>query len=186
MRSDRIKKGLERVPHRALLYATGLTKEEMTKPFIGVATSFNDLVPGHIGMRTLERFIEKGVHTGGGHSFLFGVPAICDGIAMGHTGMHYSLPSRELIADIVESIAMAHAFDGLVLLTNCDKITPGMLMAAARLDIPSIVLTAGPMLSGRMGDRRLSLVADTFEAVGRFQRGEIGAGGLSRLAAGGG
>jgi dihydroxy-acid dehydratase len=173
MRSDRIKKGLERVPHRALLYATGLTKEELKRPFIGIATSFNDLVPGHIGMRTLERFIEKGVHTGGGHAFLFGVPAICDGIAMGHTGMHYSLPSRELIADMIESMAQAHALDGLVLLTNCDKITPGMLMAAARLNIPSIVVTAGPMHTGMYKMKRRSFVRDTYEAIGRYKNKEI-------------
>lgn len=173
MRSDRIKKGLERVPHRALLYATGLTKEELKRPFIGIATSFNDLVPGHIGMRTLERFIEKGVHTGGGHAFLFGVPAICDGIAMGHTGMHYSLPSRELIADMIESVAMAHALDGLVLLTNCDKITPGMLMAAARINVPSIVVTAGPMHTGMYRMKRRSFVRDTYEAIGRFKNKQI-------------
>lgn len=173
MRSDRIKKGLERVPHRALLYATGLTKEELKRPFIGIATSFNDLVPGHIGMRTLERFIEKGIHTGGGHAFLFGVPAICDGIAMGHTGMHYSLPSRELIADMIESVAMAHALDGLVLLTNCDKITPGMLMAAARIDVPSIVVTAGPMHTGMYKMKRRSFVRDTYEAIGRYKNREI-------------
>jgi dihydroxy-acid dehydratase len=155
----------------------------MGKPFIGVATSYTDLVPGHVGMRALERVVENGVHAAGGHPFLFGVPAVCDGIAMGHRGMHYSLPLRELIADMIESVAEAHALDGLVLLTNCDKITPGMLMAAARLSIPSIVLTAGPMLSGRMGDRRLSLVADTFEAVGRYQRGEIDAKMLSHLEA---
>ena len=174
MRSDRIKKGLERAPHRALLYATGLTKEELKRPFIGIATSFNDLVPGHIGMRTLERFIEKGVHTGGGHAFLFGVPAICDGIAMGHTGMHYSLPSRELIADMIESVAMAHALDGLVLLTNCDKITPGMLMAAARINVPSIVVTAGPMHTGMYKMKRRSFVRDTYEAIGRYKNQEIG------------
>lgn len=173
MRSDRIKKGMERIPHRALLYATGLTKEELKRPFIGIATSFNDLVPGHIGMRTLERFIEKGVHTGGGHAFLFGVPAICDGIAMGHTGMHYSLPSRELIADMIESVAMAHALDGLVLLTNCDKITPGMLMAAARIDVPSIVVTAGPMHTGMYRMKRRSFVRDTYEAIGRYKNKEI-------------
>jgi len=155
----------------------------MGKPFIGVATSFTDLVPGHVGMRALERVVENGVHASGGFPFLFGVPAVCDGIAMGHRGMHYSLPLRELIADMIESVAEAHALDGLVLLTNCDKITPGMLMAAARLPIPSIVLTAGPMLSGRMGDRRLSLVSDTFEAVGRYQRGEIDARMLGRLEA---
>ncbi len=173
MRSDIIKKGLERVPHRALLYATGICQSEMQKPFIGVATSFTDIIPGHIGMRDLERFIEKGIHTAGGYPFFFGIPGICDGIAMGHTGMHYSLPSRELIADMVESIAQAHQFDGLVLLTNCDKITPGMLMAAARLDIPSIVVTAGPMLSGRLKGKRLSLVNDTFEAIGKYKQGLI-------------
>lgn len=171
------------MPHRALYCAAGVPQAAMGKPFIGVATSFTDLVPGHVGMRSLERVIENGIHAGGGYPFLFGVPAVCDGIAMGHKGMHYSLPLRELIADMIESVAEAHALDGLVLLTNCDKITPGMLMAAARLNIPSIVLTAGPMLSGRMGDRRLSLVSDTFEAVGRYQRGEIDAPMLRRLEA---
>ncbi|MBI4950328.1 MAG: dihydroxy-acid dehydratase [Deltaproteobacteria bacterium] len=173
MRSDRIKKGLERVPHRALMYATGIPKGEMKKPFIGVATSFTDLIPGHIGMRDLERFIEKGVHTGGGYPLLFGVPGMCDGIAMGHRGMHYSLPSRELIADMVESVAEGHAFDGLILLTNCDKITPGMLMAAARVDIPTIVVTAGPMMTGRYRGARTSFIRNTFEAMGRFRAGEI-------------
>jgi len=183
MRSDRTKKGLERMPHRALYCAAGVPQAAMGKPFIGVATSYTDLVPGHVGMRALERAVENGVHAGGGYPFLFGVPAVCDGIAMGHRGMHYSLPLREIVADLVESVAEAHALDGLVLLTNCDKITPGMLMAAARLDIPCIVLTAGPMHSGRIGDRRLSLVSDTFEAVGRFQRGEIDASELTRLEA---
>ncbi|GAB4241341.1 MAG: dihydroxy-acid dehydratase [Deltaproteobacteria bacterium] len=183
MRSDRTKQGLERMPHRALYCAAGVPQAAMGKPFIGVATSYTDLVPGHVGMRALERAVENGVHAGGGYPFLFGVPAVCDGIAMGHRGMHYSLPLREIVADLVESVAEAHALDGLVLLTNCDKITPGMLMAAARLDIPCIVLTAGPMHSGRAGNRRLSLVSDTFEAVGRFQRGEIDAAELSRLEA---
>ncbi|GBE06483.1 dihydroxy-acid dehydratase [bacterium BMS3Abin10] len=171
MKSDLIRKGIERLPHRALLYATGIPRSEMNKPFIGVATSFTDIIPGHIGMRDLERFIEKGVHTGGGYPFFFGIPGICDGIAMGHRGMHYSLPSRELIADMVETIAEAHQFDGLVLLTNCDKITPGMLMAAARVNVPAIVVTAGPMLSGYMKGKRLSLVNDTFEAIGKYQKG---------------
>ncbi|QWR76187.1 dihydroxy-acid dehydratase [Candidatus Magnetomonas plexicatena] len=171
MRSDQIKKGLERVPHRSLLYATGIPRSEMEKPFIGVATSFTDIIPGHTGMRDMERFIEKGVHTGGGYPFFFGVPGICDGIAMGHSGMHYSLPSRELIADMVEAIANAHQLDGLVLLTNCDKITPGMLMAAARINIPSIVVTAGPMHSGYLKGKRLSMVNDTFEAVGKYKKG---------------
>jgi len=174
MRSDQIKEGLERMPNRALLYASGVTPERMNKPFIGLCTSFTDLVPGHIGMRSLERKIEWGVNAGGGVPFLFAVPGICDGIAMGHSGMHYSLPSRELIADIIESITQAHQLDGLVLLTNCDKITPGMLMAAGRLDIPCIVVTAGPMLSGRHKGRKLSLVRDTFEAVGLCQAGKLG------------
>lgn len=173
MRSKIIKEGLERAPHRALLYATGICKSEMKKPFIGVATSFTDIIPGHIGMRDLERFIEKGIHAAGGYPFLFGIPGICDGIAMGHLGMHYSLPSRELIADMVETITQAHQFDGLVLLTNCDKITPGMLMAAARVDIPAIVVTGGPMLSGHLRGKRLSLVNDTFEAVGKYKKGLI-------------
>ena len=173
MRSDRIKKGFARVPNRALLYATGLPKSAMAKPFIGIATSFTDLIPGHIGMRDLERFIEKGVHSGGGYPLIFGLPGICDGIAMGHKGMHYSLPSRELIADMIESVSEAHALDGLVLLTNCDKITPGMLMAAARLDIPSIIVTAGPMMTGRHKGQRISFIRNTFEAMGRFKKGEI-------------
>jgi len=174
MRSDMIKKGLERTPHRALLKGTGVPQSQMDKPFIGVATSFTDLIPGHVGMRDLERFIEKGVHSGGGHAFFFGIPGVCDGMAMGHKGMHYSLPTRELIADMVESVAEAHRLDGLVLLTNCDKITPGMLMAAARLNIPCIVVTAGPMMSGRgQSGRQFSFVSDTFEAMARYKAGVI-------------
>jgi len=173
IRSDVIKQGYERAPHRALLYATGISKRQLDQPFIGLVSSFTDLIPGHIGMRELERSIEKGIHSGGGVSFIYGVPGICDGIAMGHKGMHYSLASRELIADMIESITLAHALDGLVLLTNCDKITPGMLMAAARLDIPSIVVTAGPMMSGMYKMQRRSLVRDTFEAVGAYSAGKI-------------
>jgi len=173
MKSDVVKKGVERAPHRALLHAVGITRSQLDSPFIGLCSSYTDIVPGHTAMRDMERFVEKGVHTGGGVPFIFGVPAICDGIAMGHRGMSYSLPSRELIADAVESMAMAHAFDGLVLLTNCDKITPGMLMAAARMDIPAIVVTAGPMYSGRLEGKRLSLVRDTFEAVGSCLAGKM-------------
>jgi len=173
MRSDVTKKGLERAPHRALLYATGMRKQDLNKPFIGIASSFTDLIPGHVDMRLLEREIEHGVCSGGGKPFVFGIPGVCDGIAMGHAGMKYSLSSRELIADSVESVAMAHALDGLVLLTNCDKITPGMLMAAARLDIPAIVVTAGPMLSGMYRMKRRSFVRDTFEAMAKRQKGEI-------------
>jgi dihydroxy-acid dehydratase len=135
MRSDRAKQGNERTPNRALFFATGLTRQSLNSPFIGIASSFTDIVPGHVGMRDLERAIENGIHRAGGTPFIFGTPAICDGIAMGHEGMKYSLPSRELIADVVESMANAHSLDGLVLLTNCDKITPGMLMAAGRMDI---------------------------------------------------
>ncbi|MCB4791728.1 MAG: dihydroxy-acid dehydratase [Elusimicrobia bacterium] len=173
MRSNEIKKGEVRAPNRCLVYATGISTSEMNKPFIGIASSFTDLVPGHIGMRDLERHIERGVAAGGGAPFIFGVPAICDGIAMGHSGMHYSLPSRELIADIIESVVKAHCLDGLVLLTNCDKVTPGMLMAAARLNIPSIVVTAGPMHTGMYKGQRRSLVRDTFEVVGQFYAGKI-------------
>ncbi len=173
MKSDATKKGIERAPHRSLLYATGISKTQMEKPFIGIASSFTDLVPGHVDMRALERFIERGICAGGGTPFVFGISGVCDGIAMGHSGMNYSLPTRELIADVIESIACAHQLDGLILLTNCDKITPGMLMAAARLDVPAIVLTAGPMLSGWWDGKRLSLVRDTFEAIGRYKSGEI-------------
>jgi len=173
MRSERVKKGIERAPNRALLYATGVTPRQMAKPFIGVFSSFTDLIPGHIAMRELERAIENGVHSGGGVPFIVGIPGICDGIAMGHQGMKYSLASRELIADAVESITMAHALDGIVLLTNCDKITPGMIMAASRLDVPAIVVTAGPMHTGRRCGKKLSLVRNTFEAVGLYQAGKI-------------
>jgi dihydroxy-acid dehydratase len=173
MKSDRIKKGIDRAAHRGLLYSVGLSKKQLERPFIGIASSFSDLVPGHSGMRDLERMIEKGIHTGGGYSFIFGLPAICDGIAMGHEGMKYSLPSRELIADSVESVASAHALDGLILLTNCDKITPGMLMAACRLDIPCIVVTAGPMQDGYCEGMELSMIRGTFEAVGQYKAGKI-------------
>lgn len=174
MKSDNIKKGIARTPHRGLLMATGVSRKNMNAPFIGIASSFSDLVPGHIGMRDLERQIEKGIHSAGGQSFIFGVPAICDGIAMGHSGMRYSLPSRDLIADCVESVAAAHQLDGIVLLSNCDKITPGMLIGALRLNIPAIIVTAGPMLDGMCrGENKLTMVTGSFEAVGRYRKGEI-------------
>ncbi|MFZ5631695.1 MAG: dihydroxy-acid dehydratase [Bacillota bacterium] len=173
MNSDKIKKGFEKTGQLALLHATGVTRGAFKKPFIGIASSFTDLVPGHADMRSLERYIEKGIHSGGGYAFILGIPAVCDGITMGHTGMHYSLPSRELIADSIESVAVAHALDGLVLLTNCDKITPGMVMAAARLDIPAIIVTAGPMLAGRYKGEKLTLVKNAFEAVGAYRAGKI-------------
>ena len=173
MRSDNVKKGIAHAPHRALLYAAGVSKKAMDKPFIGIASSFSDLVPGHANMRDLERQIEKGIHSGGGQSFIFGVPAICDGISMGHSGMRYSLPSRDLIADCVEAVAGAHQLDGLVLLTNCDKITPGMLIAALRLNIPTIVVTAGPSLDGFCKGETLTFIRGSSEAVGRYRIGEI-------------
>ncbi len=168
MRSDTVKSGVERAPHRALLYGSGLDPAALPRPFIAVATAWNDIIPGHAGMRDLERHIERGIFAAGGVAFFFGVPGICDGIAMGHRGMHFSLPSRELIADSVESMVEAHQFDGLVLLTNCDKITPGMLMAAARLDIPTIVVTAGPMLAGQCGGIAEALLG----AADRFRDNE--------------
>jgi dihydroxy-acid dehydratase len=173
MRSDDTTKGFEKAASRALMYATGIDPTQIGRPMIGIASSFTDLIPGHTGMRDLERFIEKGIHTGGGNAFIFGIPGVCDGIAMGHSGMKYSLCTREIIADAIECVMMAHKMDGVVLLTNCDKITPGMLMAAARLNVPAIVVTAGPMYSGNWHQQRRSLVADTFEAIGKFRQGLI-------------
>ncbi|MBM4043006.1 MAG: dihydroxy-acid dehydratase [Planctomycetes bacterium] len=173
MRSDVLIKGLEAAPHRALLYGCGLRRTDLGKPLIGLASSATDLIPGHIHLPRLERAIEKGIHAAGGIALKFQVAGICDGISMGHSGMHYSLPSRELIADMVESIMLAHSLDGMVLLTNCDKITPGMLMAAARLDVPAIVVTGGPMLAGLWGGRRIDIVNGVFEAMGRRSKGEM-------------
>ena len=173
MRSDNIKSGISKTPHRSLLMATGVSRKNMNSPFIGIASSFSDLIPGHIGLRDLERQIEKGIHSGGGQAFIFGVPAVCDGIAMGHSGMRYSLPSRDLIADCVETVAEAHQLDGLVLLSNCDKITPGMLIAAARINIPTIIVTAGPMLDGESKCEKLTMIKGAFEAIGKYRNGEI-------------
>ncbi|MDD4908602.1 MAG: dihydroxy-acid dehydratase [Candidatus Omnitrophica bacterium] len=175
MRSDKIKKGLEHIPHRALLHATGLSRKDLDRPFIGVATSFTDLIPGHVGMRDLERFIERGVCYGGGAPFFFGIPGICDGIAMGHLGMCYPLALRELVADTIETVCNAHQLDGIVCLTNCDKITPGMIMGVARLNIPAIIVTAGPMMGGHFNKRRLAFVHDTYEALGKAKKGQISA-----------
>lgn len=173
MRSDKIKKGLERTPHRALLFATGLNRDELKKPFIGIASGFTDLIPGHISMRSLERYIERGIASAGGVPFIFGIPGICDGIAMGHSGMKYSLASRELIADIIETVLNAHSLDGLVCLTNCDKITPGMIMGALRVNIPTIIVTAGPMMSGNYMMKNRSFVRDTYEAFSKYQSGKL-------------
>jgi len=181
--SNQVKKSPIRAPHRALLYATGISSSDMNKPFIAIASAYSDIVPGHIHLRELERWIERGVAEAGGVPFVFGIPGICDGIAMGHQGMHYSLPSRELIADSIESMIKAHCFDGIVLLTNCDKITPGMIMGAVRVNvnIPTIVVTGGPMLAGYYKGKRRSLVRDTFEAVGLYEAGKISQEELSQL-----
>ncbi|MEM2028469.1 MAG: dihydroxy-acid dehydratase [Candidatus Bathyarchaeia archaeon] len=172
MRSDVVKFGVERTPHRAIWKCLGVTDEDFGKPFIGIANSFTDLVPGHMHLDKLVEYVKAGVRAAGGVPFEFNTIAICDGLAMGHEGMHYSLPSRELIADSVEVMTEAYRFDGLVLLTNCDKITPGMIMAAARLNIPAIVVTGGPMLSGRYGRRRVDVTA-IFEAIGEYSAGKI-------------
>jgi dihydroxy-acid dehydratase len=172
MRSDTIKKGFQRAPHRSLLRACGVTDEEMDRPFIGVANSFTDIVPGHIHLNTVAKAVKTGINNAGGVAFEFNTMAICDGIAMNHEGMRYSLASREIIADTVESVAMAHQFDGLVLIPTCDKIVPGMLMAAARLDIPSIVVTGGPMLPGEFKGKSVDLI-NVYEAVGAVSAGKM-------------
>jgi dihydroxy-acid dehydratase len=172
LRSDTVKRGLERAPHRAIWKCLGVTEDDFGKPFIAVANSFTETVPGHMHLNRLVESVKAGVQAAGGVPFEFNTIAVCDGLAMGHEGMNYSLPSRELIADSVEVMAQAHRFDGLVLLTNCDKITPGMMMAAARLDIPSIVVTGGPMLSGYYKGRKVDVTA-VFEAVGEASAGKI-------------
>ncbi len=172
MRSDTIKKGFQRAPHRSLLRACGVTDEEMDRPFIGVANSFTDIVPGHIHLNTVAEAVKTGINNAGGVAFEFNTMAICDGIAMNHEGMRYSLASREIVADTVESVAMAHQFDGLVLIPTCDKIVPGMLMAAARLDIPAIVVTGGPMLPGEFKGKSVDLI-NVYEAVGAVSAGKM-------------
>jgi dihydroxy-acid dehydratase len=172
MRSDEVKSGYQRAPNRALLRSLGVTDREMDLPFIGIANAYNTIVPGHTHLRQLSEKVREGIAAAGGVPFEFGVIGICDGIAMGHEGMRYSLPSRENIADSVELMAQSHRFDGLVLIGTCDKIVPGMLMAAARTNIPSIVLTGGPMLSGYQNGKELSLI-DIFEGVGKVAAGKM-------------
>jgi len=172
MRSDRAKQGLERAPHRSLFFATGLTPEELDRPLIGVVNSHNDFVPGHVHLDRIEEAVKAGVRMAGGTPLAFHTIAVCDGIAMGHPGMYFSLPSRELIADSVEVMAMAHPFDGLVFIPNCDKIVPGMLMAAARLNIPAIFVSGGPMMAGRHRGEDVD-VKTMFEAVGQAKDGQM-------------
>jgi len=180
LRSDETKRGFKRAPHRSLLKALGITDSDMDKPFIAVVNSFTTVVPGHIHLNQIADAVKTGVRVAGGLPFEFNTIAVCDGIAMGHEGMRYSLPSREVIADSVEIMVQAHRFDGMVLVTNCDKVTPGMLIAAARLNVPSIVVTGGPMLAGCLNGEKSSL-ATISEAVGKFVAGEIGEEELKRL-----
>ncbi|MDU5107235.1 dihydroxy-acid dehydratase [Clostridium sp.] len=172
MRSDVIKKGPQRAPHRSLLKATGLTDEEINKPLIGVVTSQNDIIAGHINLDKIVESVKKGVLMSGGTPIVFPTIGVCDGIAMGHEGMRYSLVTRELIADTIECMVKAHAFDALVLIPNCDKIVPGMMMAALRLNIPAIVISGGPMLAGKFKGKDVSL-STMFEAVGAFENGTM-------------
>jgi dihydroxy-acid dehydratase len=176
MKSEAIKTGIERAPHRSLLRALGVSRHDTGKPFIGVVNSFTEIVPGHMHLRALAEVVKEGVRWAGGVPFEFDTIAVCDGIAMNHAGMKYSLASRELIADTVEVMAQAHAFDGLVFVTNCDKIVPGMLMAAARLNLPSIFVSGGPMLAGTLetpeGRKKVDLNS-VFEAVGKVLKNQM-------------
>ncbi|RLA98362.1 MAG: dihydroxy-acid dehydratase [Deltaproteobacteria bacterium] len=172
MRSDLMKKGRERAPHRALFKAMGYTDEELSRPIIGVANSANELIPGHIHLRQIAQAVKEGIRSAGGTPMEFSTIGICDGIAMGHIGMKYSLSSRELIADSVEVMAMAYPFDGLVLIPNCDKIIPGMMMAMARLDIPAVLVSGGPMLAGVFRGKTADLIT-VFEAIGKVAAGEM-------------
>jgi len=172
MRSDKTKKGVERAPHRSLLKATGLTDEEMKRPFIAVVGAWNEYIPGHVHLRRLNEAVKAGIRLAGGVPFEFSTIGVCDGVAMGHTGMHYSLPSRETIADTIELQVQAHQMDGMVLVPTCDKIVPAHLMAAARIDIPSIVVTGGPMCPGTKGDKDIDLIS-VFESVGALKAGKL-------------
>ncbi len=173
MKSDMIKKGFQRAPHRALLRATGLKDDDLNKPFIGIANSFCEVVPGHIHLNKVAARVKKAVRAAGGTPFEFNTIAICDGIAMGHTGMKYSLPSREIIADSVESMARAHCFDGLICIPNCDKIIPGMLMAAVRVNIPTIFVSGGPMAAGKDSNGNTVDLISVFEGVASYKAGKI-------------
>ena len=173
MRSDQIKKGVERAPNRSLLYALGLTEEELNRPLVGVVNSYNEIVPGHMNLDKITEAVKAGIRAAGGTPIEFPAIAVCDGIAMGHEGMRYSLVTRDLIADSTEAMVMAHQFDGLVMVPNCDKNVPGLLMAAARLNIPTIFCSGGPMLSGKMQNGKESCLSDMFEAVGAYKAGTI-------------
>ena len=172
MRSDIVKKGATRCAHRSLFHADGFSPEELSRPLIGVCNSFNEIIPGHTHLRTIADAVKLGVAAAGGTPIEFPAIGVCDGIAMGHTGMKYSLASRELIADSIEAVTMASGFDALILIPNCDKVVPGMLMAAARLNIPSVIVSGGPMLAGRLHGKNIS-VSQSFEAAGKFAAGKM-------------
>ncbi|MCD7860840.1 MAG: dihydroxy-acid dehydratase [Oscillospiraceae bacterium] len=178
MLSDNIKQGVERAPNRSLLYALGLTEEEMARPLIGVVSSYNEIVPGHMNLDKIAQAVKDGVRAAGGTPILFPAIAVCDGIAMGHIGMKYSLVTRDLIADSTEAMAIAHQFDGLVMIPNCDKNVPGLLMAAARVNVPTIFCSGGPMLAGRLKDGRRTCLSHMFEAVGAYHAGTLDEGGV--------
>lgn len=180
MRSKKITQGLEKAPHRSLLHALGLTKEELKKPLIGVVNAANEIIPGHIHLDKIAQAIKTGIQMAGGVAIEFPVIGVCDGIAMNHEGMHYSLPSRELIADSIEIMATAHPFDGLVFIPNCDKIIPGMLMAMLRLNLPSLIISGGPMLAGKFKGKTVDLIS-VFEGVGKVKAGEMSEEELSLL-----
>lgn len=180
MKSDAVKKGIERASHRALLFALGCSREDMDKPFIGIVNSFTEVVPGHLHLRSIAEAVKEGISEGGGVPFEFNTIAVCDGIAMNHAGMKYSLPSRELIADTVEIMAEAHAFDALVFIPNCDKVIPGMLMAAVRLNLPCVFVSGGPMLAGHLDGEKVD-VNNVFEAIGAFTSGKMTEEDLYRL-----
>jgi len=172
MRSDIVKKGVERTAHRSLLKALGVCDDEMEKPFIGIANAYSTIVPGHMHLDKITQAVKEGVYSAGGVPFEFGVIGVCDGIAMGHEGMKFSLPTRELIADSIEAMVQAHQFDGLVVVGACDKIIPGMLMAVLRLNIPAIVVCGGAMLAERVGDKTVT-IKTAFEAAGLYKSGKI-------------
>ena len=172
MRSDNVKKGMQQAPHRSLFNALGFTKEEMDKPMIGIVSSYNEIVPGHMNLDKIVEAVKLGVAMAGGVPVVFPAIAVCDGIAMGHVGMKYSLVTRDLIADSTECMAMAHKFDGLVMVPNCDKNVPGLLMAAARINIPTVFVSGGPMLAGHVKGQRTSL-SSMFEAVGAYAAGKM-------------
>ena len=173
MRSDNVTRGVERAPNRSLFYALGYTKEELERPLIGVVCSYNEIVPGHMNLDKIAEAVKAGIRCAGGTPVEFPAIAVCDGIAMGHIGMKYSLVTRDLIADSTEAMALAHQFDGLVMIPNCDKNVPGLLMAAARLNIPAIFCSGGPMLAGRLQDGRRSCLSHMFEAVGAYKAGKL-------------